>query len=104
MKLTGPKIRLWLGYTAALTGAAFLLVALGCAAYEAFFLSNSSAAQGVVVSNVAQTYAPDASTGDSAPRTVFCPQFEYQSRDGKQHRVTSSSCTVPSSFTVGQRV
>jgi hypothetical protein len=103
VQLTGPKIRLWLGYTFALTGAAFVLAALAFGAYETIFLANSSEAQGVVVSNVSRMYTPDLSTGGAA-QNVYCPQFEYQSGDGKLHTVTSSSCSAPPSFTVGQKV
>ena len=103
--MTGPKIRLWLGYTFALTGAAFLLAALAFGVYETIFLADSSVARGVVVSNISRIDTPDPSTGGTGTgQTVFCPQFEYQGADGKLRRVTSSWCTAPPSFTVGQKV
>jgi len=83
------------------------LAALAFAVYEAFFLANRSQAQGVIVANLAHTSRsePDVPTpGAPVETTTFCPQFEFQSADGKLQRVESSDCTAPPTYAVGQKV
>jgi hypothetical protein len=97
------KIYLWLGWTGMATGSCFLLVAIGFAAYETFFLTHSSNAQGTVIANVESHTAADAQTGSPA-QTNYCPQYRYQSMDGAAYTVTSSSCSNPPSFSIGEQV
>jgi len=96
------KIYLWLGWTGIVTGSGFLLVAIGLASYEAFFLAHSSETQGTVVANVESKIAANQETQTPA-HTDYCPEFEYQSTDGVTHKVTGS-CSDPPSFTIGERV
>jgi hypothetical protein len=95
MRLTDSKIRLWLGYTATATGAAFFVLMLAFAVHEFVFLARSSVARAVVIANI-----PVSST----PETSFCPRFEYRDVDGELHTVTSGACASPPSFTVGQTI
>jgi hypothetical protein len=46
MRLPRWKIYLWIGWTGFATGICFLLLAIGFAAYEGWFLKQSSKAQG----------------------------------------------------------
>jgi hypothetical protein len=103
MKVTRWKVYLGLGWTGLATGSCFLLLSVGFAVYEAFFLTHSSRTQGNVTANVETHTAADAQTGTPA-QTDYCPQFRYQSANGNTHIVTSSSCSRPPSFTIGEQV
>ena len=103
MKLTRWKIYLLLGWTGLVTGSCFLLVATGFAAYEAFFLTHGSKAQGTIIANVETRTAADPQTGSPA-QTDYCPQFRYESADGVMHVLTASACSNPPSFTIGEQV
>jgi hypothetical protein len=85
------------------TGSCFLLLAIGFAVYEASFLTHSSKTQGTVIANVETHTAADMQTGAPA-QTNYCPQFRYQSVDGVTHVMTSSACSDPPSFTIGEQV
>lgn len=103
MKLTRWKIYLWLGWTGMAVGSCFLLVAIGFAAYEIFFLTHSSKAQGTVIANVETHTAADPQTGSPA-QTDYCPRFGYQSADGATHTATDDMCSNPPSFSIGEQV
>lgn len=96
------KVFLGLGWTGMVTGSGFLLVAIGFAAYESFFLAYSSETQGTVIANVESKIAAEPQT-QTPDHTNYCPQFRYQSADGIAHVVTGL-CSDPPSFTVGEQV
>jgi hypothetical protein len=102
MKLTRWKIYLLLGWTTLATGFCFLLVAIGFAAYEAFFLTHSARAQGTIIANVVKVSPAD--TQGNPAQTDYCPQFRYYSADAVMHTVTSSACSNPPSFSIGEQV
>jgi hypothetical protein len=97
MHLSGWKIRFVIGYTGAVAGICFLLLALGFAVYETSFLTRSSEAQGTVIANLGSQI------GKPTQRT-FCPQFQYQSENGSVQTITSSTCSSPPTFSVGQKI
>jgi hypothetical protein len=97
------KIYLWLGWTGTVTGSCFLLLAIGFATYEAFFLTHSSKTHGIVIANVESRTAADPQSSTPA-QTNYCPQFRYQSEDGVAHVATGSVCSEPPSFKIGDQV
>jgi hypothetical protein len=97
MRLSSWKIRLVIGYTGAATGTCFLLLAVGFAVYEASFLTRSSEAQGTVIANLGSQI------GEPTQQT-FCPQFQYESEDGGVQTITSSACSSPPTFSVGEKI
>jgi hypothetical protein len=97
------KIYLWLGWTGMATGSCFLLAAISLAAYESFFLTHSSKAQGIVIANIESQVAADPQT-NTAAHTNYCPQFRYESADGATHTVTASTCSAPPSFAIGEQI
>jgi hypothetical protein len=97
MRLTRWKIYLWIGWTGFATGICFLLLAIGFAAYEGWFLKQSSKAQGSVIANVPIKIGTPA-------QSSFCPEFQYETEDGVTHVETGSACSNPPSFAVGDRV
>ena len=97
MRLSSWKIRLVIGYTGAAAGTCFLLLAVGLAVYEASFLTRSSEAQGTVIANLgSQIGLP--------PQQTFCPQVQYESEDGSVQTITSSACSSPPTFSVGEKI
>jgi len=97
------KIYLWLGWTAAVTGSVFLLIAIGVATYGAFFLMHSSTAQGTVIANVETQIPADPRNGTQA-QTNYCARFRYMSAGGVTHVVTEATCSNPPSFKIGEQV
>jgi hypothetical protein len=97
------KIYLWLGWTGTVTGSCFLLVAIGLAVLEGYFLMHSSTAEGPIIASVESQVPADPQTNTPA-RTEFCPQFRYQSTDGAAHVVTASTCSNAPSFKIGEQV
>jgi hypothetical protein len=97
MRLSSWKIRLVIGYTGAATGTCCLLLAVGFAVYEASFLTRSSEAQGTVIANLGSQI------GEPTQQT-FCPQFQYESEDGGVQTITSSACSSPPTFSVGEKI
>jgi len=97
MRVRSWKIRLVIGYTGAATGICFLLFAIGFALCEASFLARSSVALGTVVANL------ESQVGVPAQKT-FCPQFQYESDDGNVRTLTSSACSSPPTFSVGEKI
>jgi Protein of unknown function (DUF3592) len=101
MQLTRWKIYLWLGWTGFTTGISFLLLTIGFAAYESWFLAHSLKAQGIVIANLSNQSQADAQ-GGTTTQTTYCPQFRYQTPDGTSYVETSSACSNPPSFAVGE--
>lgn len=97
MQITRWKVYLWLGWTGFSTGICFLLLAIGFGAYESWFLTQSSEAQGKVIANVAIQVGTPA-------QNSYCPQFQYETADGITHVKTGSACSDPPTFVVGDRV
>ncbi len=92
-----------IGWTGFATGISFLFFAIGFAAYEGWFLKQSSVTQGIVIANVQIETIANPQTAGPAQRS-FCPQFQYKTPDGVSHVQTSSACSNPPSFSVGDRV
>lgn len=103
MRLTRRKIYMCFGWGAFGAGTAFLLVSIGFALYESWFLAQSLRAPGTVIANVQHEVPADAANGTPA-QTDFCPQFRYTSADGATHIATASTCSSPPSFAVGEQV
>lgn len=104
MRLSGWKIRLFIGYTGVVTGTCFLLLAAGFAIYEVRFLARSSEAQGQVIANVeSHLQSADPHSGVSLQES-FCPQVRYESGPGTTQTFISSACASPPSFQVGEKV
>jgi Protein of unknown function (DUF3592) len=97
MRLSSWKIRLVIGYTGAAAGTCFLLLAVGCAVYEASFLTRSLEAQGTVIANVGSQIR-------ESTQQTFCPQFQYESEDGSVQTITSSACSSPPTFSVADKI
>jgi Protein of unknown function (DUF3592) len=103
MQLTRRRIYLLLGWTGSVTGLCFLVLAIGFATYEVWFLSQSSRAKGIVTANIPTQIPADVQTNTPA-RTSFCPQFQYQTPDGITQTNTSSACSNPPVFAVGDQI
>ena len=97
MRLSSWKIRLLIGYTGTAAGTCFLLLAVGFAVYEVSFLARSSEAQGTVIANLGSRIEEPA-------QQTFCPQFQYESEDGQVQTITSSACSSPPTYFVGEKI
>jgi hypothetical protein len=97
------KWRVFLGFTFAATGLAFLVIATGLFVFEAAFVDRSIAVQGEVIANIEQQTAADPATNTPAS-TCFRPQFQYLSANGHTHTAVSSICSNPAGFAAGELV
>ena len=97
MRLSGEKIRVFVGYCCACTGVCFLLLAVGFATSEAIFLARSSEAQGTIVANVGTQIG-------ETPHDQSCPQFQFRSEGGQLQTLTSSACSSPPTFRKGESI
>jgi hypothetical protein len=90
-----------IAWTGAATGTAFLLLTVGFAAYECWFLSHSLTTEGKIVANIRTIDRSDEQSNSSA---TYCPQFQYTSSDSIVHTATSNACSNPPAFKLGQAV
>jgi hypothetical protein len=103
MRLNRWKMALLIGWTGFATGISFLFLAIGFAAYEGWFLKQSSVTQGIVIANVQTETRVNPETAGLGQGS-FCPQFQYKTPDGVTRVQTSLACSNPPRFSVGDRV
>src|SRR5580698_4095219 len=77
-------------------GPDFLVLAVGFATYEAWFIRHALVAEGVVTQLIAN--------GDASHSVAYAPVFKFTTPDGRQHTVQSGAASNPPGFTVGEQV
>lgn len=76
-------------------GVGFCLVGVGTAIYFPYFRNHALRANGVISDLVRE---------EDKGNVYHCPQFSFQTPDGRRYEVTSNNCSNSSEFAVGQAV